>query len=102
MLASLAQHKVDHGSHVVRALPAPQELKFELDDTSKGFVARAEKDFDELVGKHELLVGILWPSKVQIVDGSYRLTSSRFCTMRDTERISSRSSRHLLMLGCSL
>ncbi|KAF8502529.1 acyltransferase ChoActase/COT/CPT [Gautieria morchelliformis] len=56
MLASLAHGKVDHGPNVVRVLSAPKELKFELDDASRGYMTQAEKDFDELVGKHELLV----------------------------------------------
>ena len=56
MLASLAHGKVDHGSDAVRALPAPKELKFQLDGTCEGHIAQAERDFDELVGKHELVV----------------------------------------------
>jgi len=56
MLASLAHGKLDHGPDIVRALPAPKELKFRLDGASEDHITQAERDFDELVGKHELLV----------------------------------------------
>ncbi|KAF8514213.1 acyltransferase ChoActase/COT/CPT [Hysterangium stoloniferum] len=56
LLSSLAHNKVDHGSNVVRSLPAPKELAFELNDTVKQYIVQAEKNFDELVDKHELLV----------------------------------------------
>jgi carnitine O-acetyltransferase len=59
MLASLASGRIDHGSDAVRPLPAPKELKFELNGTSKGHIVQAERDFDDLVGKHELLVSRL-------------------------------------------
>ena len=60
MLASLAHGKVNHGSNVVRVLSAPKELKFELDDASKGYISKAEADFDALIGKHELLVRLFY------------------------------------------
>jgi carnitine O-acetyltransferase len=56
MLASLAHNKVDHGSTAVRDLPQPEELRFELDATSKTYISEAEKHFDELMAKHDLSV----------------------------------------------
>ncbi|KAH8114647.1 acyltransferase ChoActase/COT/CPT [Phellopilus nigrolimitatus] len=58
MLASLATGKVDFGTTDVRTegLEEPKEITFELDERSKRYIKEAEKNFDELVGKHELLV----------------------------------------------
>lgn len=57
MLSALCHNKIDHGSDSVReGLPAPAELKFELDATTKTNIANAEKHFDELVGAHDLHV----------------------------------------------
>lgn len=58
MLASLAAGKVDFGAPEVRSegLSQPKELKFELDGAAKTHIKEAEKNFDDLVGKHELLV----------------------------------------------
>lgn len=57
MLASLAANKIDHGSDNVRSeLVEPQELKFQLDATSKKYIAEAEQHFDELVGQHDMHV----------------------------------------------
>lgn len=58
MLASLAAGKIDFGAPEVRSegLTAPKELKFELDGSAKTFIKQAEKNFDELIGKHELVV----------------------------------------------
>lgn len=58
MLASLASDKVDLGETEFRSdsLEPPRELKFSLDDKSKQFIKEAEKNFDDLIGKHQLLV----------------------------------------------
>lgn len=59
ILASLAANKVDHGSDSVRPdLGQPTELKFELDATSKKYIAEAEQHFAELVGQHDLHVSM--------------------------------------------
>ncbi|THH11655.1 hypothetical protein EW145_g503 [Phellinidium pouzarii] len=56
MLASLAAGKVDFGAPVIRAegLEEPKEISFELDETAKTYIAKAEENFDGLIGKHEL------------------------------------------------
>ncbi|KDQ62277.1 hypothetical protein JAAARDRAFT_121539 [Jaapia argillacea MUCL 33604] len=58
ILASLAANKVDLGPPGVKAdaLVEPKEVKFEVDDKVKVYVKEAEKNFDELVGKHDLHV----------------------------------------------
>ncbi|GJJ15582.1 hypothetical protein Clacol_009860 [Clathrus columnatus] len=58
MLAFLKSNKIDHGTSL-RQLPPPRELKFELDSTVKQYISQAEKDFDELVNKHELLLAAM-------------------------------------------
>lgn len=60
MLAGLAANKIDLGAPRTAptgdALPAPKELRFELDEASKTNIKAAEQRFDELVGKHDLHV----------------------------------------------
>ncbi|KAL5520033.1 hypothetical protein ACEPAG_1693 [Sanghuangporus baumii] len=58
MLGSLASGKVDFGDPQVRSegLIKPKEIKFHLDDKAKAYIREAEKHFDDLIGKHELLV----------------------------------------------
>ncbi|CAE6351603.1 unnamed protein product [Rhizoctonia solani] len=57
VLASLAKGKVDHGSTTVSSnLPAPKEITFELDSTSKSHIQTATKNFNTLVGQHDLHV----------------------------------------------
>jgi len=57
MLGALAAGKIDHGSSQPRSsLPAPVEVKFTVDDKVKTYVKNAEKNFDELIGGHELEV----------------------------------------------
>ncbi|KAF8746661.1 Acyltransferase ChoActase COT CPT, partial [Rhizoctonia solani] len=57
ILASLAKGKVDHGSATVSSnLPAPKEITFELDSTSKSHIQTATKNFNTLVGQHDLHV----------------------------------------------
>ncbi|KAL5501589.1 CAT2 [Sanghuangporus vaninii] len=58
MLGSLASGKVDFGDPQVRpeGLAKPEEIKFLLDDKAKAYIREAEKHFDDLIGKHELLV----------------------------------------------
>ena len=67
MLASLAAGKVDFGEPRVRpeGLENPKEIKFLLDDKAKAYIKEAEKHFDDLIGKHELLVGFFpqYPSE---------------------------------------
>ncbi|QRV92663.1 carnitine O-acetyltransferase [Ceratobasidium sp. AG-Ba] len=57
MIATLARGKIDHGSANARSdLPAPKEIKFELDNTSKTHIQTATKNFGTLVGQHDLHV----------------------------------------------
>ena len=57
MVSSVARGTVNNGSPDVRStLPAPEELAFELDATSKKYIAEAEKHYDELIGAHDLHV----------------------------------------------
>ncbi|KDN41016.1 hypothetical protein RSAG8_07722, partial [Rhizoctonia solani AG-8 WAC10335] len=57
VLASLAKGKIDHGSATVSSnLPAPKEITFELDSTSKSQIQTATKNFNTLVGQHDLHV----------------------------------------------
>lgn len=54
---SLARGTVDHGPAEVRSdLPAPQELKFHVNDAILKAVESAETNFDALVAKHDLTV----------------------------------------------
>lgn len=57
MLASLAGNAIVHGTSL-RQLSSPKELRFELNPSVKQYVSQAEKNFDDLVSKHELLVGV--------------------------------------------
>jgi len=100
ILASLAANKIDHGSSTARSdLPTPQELPFELNEPTKQYITQAEKNFDELVGKHELLVRI----------HAYFLTcffligydAFRYCTMKGTAKTSSRNSKPPQTHGCN-
>jgi carnitine O-acetyltransferase len=57
ILSNVAQGSYDKGSPDVRpSLPAPEELKFQLDETSYKYIAEAEKHYDELIGAHDLHV----------------------------------------------
>lgn len=57
MVSSVARGTVDHGSPTVRPnLPAPQEIKFVLDDTTSANIKVSEKNFDKLVGEHDMHV----------------------------------------------
>ncbi|EJC98006.1 acyltransferase ChoActase/COT/CPT [Fomitiporia mediterranea MF3/22] len=57
MLASLAAGKVDRNKSGVREnLTQPKEINFEQDQKSIRYIKSGEKQFDELVGRHELLV----------------------------------------------
>lgn len=60
MLASLAAGKINFGEPEVRAegVEQPKEIKFELDQKTEAYIKEAERDFDDLVGKHELLVSV--------------------------------------------
>ncbi|OSD07372.1 acyltransferase ChoActase/COT/CPT [Trametes coccinea BRFM310] len=60
MLASLAHGKVDLGpaldASAASALPAPQELTFELDARTRSHISAAEAHFDALVAQHDMEV----------------------------------------------
>lgn len=57
ILSNAARGTYDKGSPDVRPLlPAPEELKFQLDETSRKYISEAEKHFDELIGAHDLHV----------------------------------------------
>lgn len=60
ILAALAAGKIDLGpartAETGRDLEPPRELTFTLDAATKKYIADAEKNFDELVGSHELEV----------------------------------------------
>lgn len=54
---SLARNLVDHGPEEVRSdLPAPSELAFKVNDQVADAVQLAERNFDKLIGNHELTV----------------------------------------------
>ena len=54
---SLAKNKVDHGNLTANtSLPTPTRLDFQLDSKILQDINTAEKNFDKLVGKHELSV----------------------------------------------
>ncbi|KAI8055789.1 acyltransferase ChoActase/COT/CPT [Syncephalis plumigaleata] len=53
----LAKNQVNHGNLTANtSLPAPTRLDFELDDKVVQAISTAERNFDQLVGKHELSV----------------------------------------------
>ncbi|KAJ6508504.1 acyltransferase ChoActase/COT/CPT [Mycena sanguinolenta] len=56
VLATLALGKADLGTPTGEALPAPTELSFELNTTTRDLIKGAESRFDKLVGEHELHV----------------------------------------------
>jgi carnitine O-acetyltransferase len=58
MLASLGAGKINHGEATVskEKLPQPKELQWVLDDKARLYIQEAEKNFDELVGSHEMEV----------------------------------------------
>lgn len=57
MLASLLKGKIDLGDGTAgKSLPTPKEIKFELNDKVKQYIADAEQNFDKLVGAHTLVV----------------------------------------------
>lgn len=48
---------MDHGSPEVRqSLKAPEEIKFEVNEEVKGYLKRAEENYEKLVGDHDLHV----------------------------------------------
>lgn len=50
-------NKIDLSNPSVRSnLPEPQLIKFHLNDTVKAEISRAQKDFDHVIGQHELRV----------------------------------------------
>lgn len=55
ILASVARNTTDHKTSV-RHLPTPKALRFELNSAVEQHISQAERNFDELVGKHNLLV----------------------------------------------
>ncbi|KAI8391602.1 acyltransferase ChoActase/COT/CPT [Radiomyces spectabilis] len=53
----LARNLIDHGAEQVRSdLPAPSEIKFQVNNELQQTIQSAEKDIDELIKKHELTV----------------------------------------------
>ncbi|RIA85327.1 acyltransferase ChoActase/COT/CPT [Glomus cerebriforme] len=53
----IANNKVDHGSSNVRsALPVPEQLRFNLSNEILSAISKAEKNYDDLVAKHDLRV----------------------------------------------
>ncbi|KAJ7195467.1 acyltransferase ChoActase/COT/CPT, partial [Mycena pura] len=56
VLATLARGKADLGTPTGEALPAPTELAFELNATTRDLIGGAEKRFDALVAEHDLQV----------------------------------------------
>jgi carnitine O-acetyltransferase len=53
----IANNKIDHGSPSVRPdLPTPQQLHFNLTSEILSTISKAEKNFDDLVAKHDLRV----------------------------------------------
>lgn len=62
VLASLAHGKVDLGpgrtAETGAGLAEPVELQFEVNAQVEGLVKEAEGRFDELVGQHDLHVGV--------------------------------------------
>ena len=58
MVGSLAAGKIGRGEPSANP-PEPKQLTFELDDKAKKDIKTAERNFEELVGNHELEVGSL-------------------------------------------
>ncbi|GBC01211.1 hypothetical protein RclHR1_00410038 [Rhizophagus clarus] len=53
----IANNKVDYGSPNVRSgLPAPQQLHFNLTSEVLSAISKAEKNYDDLIAKHDLRV----------------------------------------------
>ncbi|RCH95063.1 Carnitine O-acetyltransferase mitochondrial [Rhizopus azygosporus] len=53
----LARNLINHGSdHVRTDIPQPEQLQFVLNDKVEKAIETAEKDFDELIGNHEMTV----------------------------------------------
>ncbi|CAO3699752.1 unnamed protein product [Rhizopus microsporus] len=53
----LARNLVNHGSdHVRTDIPKPEQLQFVLNNKVEKAIETAEKDFDELIGNHEMTV----------------------------------------------
>lgn len=95
MLASVARNIVDHGTSI-RQLPAPKALRFEFDSIVKQHISQAERNFDELVSKHNLLVSLY--SSVLLFCA---LKLRRCYIMKDMEKGPSKNSMPHLMHGCS-
>jgi hypothetical protein len=59
ILGALDHGKISasQGSSDTSGLPEPKELQFEIDNKSEEFIKQAEKNFDKLIGDHELEVG---------------------------------------------
>jgi hypothetical protein len=59
MIGSLAAGKIARGdSSSSTNIPEPKQLIFELDDQAKKYIETAERNFEELIGQHELEVCI--------------------------------------------
>lgn len=55
--ATIANNKVDFGTETETSdLPAPEELKFDINDKVASLIKSAEERFDQLVGSHDLQV----------------------------------------------
>ena len=55
--ATIANNKVDFGTETETSdLPAPEELKFDINDKVARLIKGAEERFDQLVGSHDLQV----------------------------------------------
>lgn len=60
MFGALTAGKINHGEPAVKdQLPKPKELGWELDEKAKLYIQEAEKNFDDLVGKHEMEVSTI-------------------------------------------
>jgi carnitine O-acetyltransferase len=55
MIGSLAGGKIARGDSSA-IIPEPKQLLFELDDKAKKYIKTAEKNFEELIGSHDLEV----------------------------------------------
>lgn len=61
VLSSIAKGDMSHQAQAETTrgnLPAPAELKFELDDKAKKYITEAEKHYDELIDAHEMNVSL--------------------------------------------
>ena len=60
IIGALTHNKIDLGpartESTGSSLPAPTEITFTIDAKTKANIAQAEKDFDELVGQHDMEV----------------------------------------------